>query len=174
MKTYRFKAKIQAGDGGGAYVVFPYDIEKEFATKGKVPVKATLDGVPYTGSLIKYGDPRHMLGVLKAIRAQIGKGPGDTIEVVVWRDEEKRTLDVPTEFKESMAKEGLLSFFEKLSFTHRNEYVRWIVEAKKEETRLKRTAKAIEMLREGTRTPSDAAARRMPRSAASPSGPLLH
>ena len=58
MKVYRFKAHIEAGDGGGAYVLFPYDVEQEFGTKGKVPVKATFDGVPYTGSLIKYGNPR--------------------------------------------------------------------------------------------------------------------
>jgi hypothetical protein len=95
MKKYKFKAKIEAGDGGGAYVLVPYDTEKEFASHGKVPVKATLNGVPYTGSLIKYGNPLHMLGMLKAIRAQIGKGPGDTIEVVVWKDEEIRTVQVP-------------------------------------------------------------------------------
>ena len=47
MKKYKFKAKIEAGDGGGAYVLFPYDTGKEFATKGKVPVKATFNGVPY-------------------------------------------------------------------------------------------------------------------------------
>ena len=41
MKKYKFKAKIAAGDGGGAFVLFPYDTEKEFATKAKVPVKAT-------------------------------------------------------------------------------------------------------------------------------------
>jgi hypothetical protein len=87
MKKYRFKAKIEASDGGGAYVLFPYDTVREFATKGKVHVKATFDGVPYTGSLIKYGYPLHMMGVLKSIREQIGKGPGDTIEVVIWRDE---------------------------------------------------------------------------------------
>jgi hypothetical protein len=85
MKKYRFKAKIESGDGGGAYVLFPYDTEKEFATKGKVTVKATFNGVPYSGSLIKYGNPLHMLGVLKSIREQIGKGPGDMVEVVVWR-----------------------------------------------------------------------------------------
>ena len=36
-KKYKFNAKIETGDGGGAYVLFPYDIEKEFATQGKVP-----------------------------------------------------------------------------------------------------------------------------------------
>jgi len=55
-------------------VLFPYDSEKEFATKGKVPVRATFNGVPYAGSLIKYRNPLHMMGVLKSIREQIGKG----------------------------------------------------------------------------------------------------
>src|SRR5438045_7809541 len=153
MKKYKFKTKIEAGDGGGAYVLFPYDKEKEFATKGRVPVKATFNGVPYTGSLMKYGYPQHTLGVLKALREQIGKGPGDTIEVVIWRDEEVRTLEVPAQFKALMKKEGLLPFFEKLSYTHRKEYCRWITEAKKEETRLQRLGKAIEMLRKGVKTP---------------------
>src|SRR5579864_7115449 len=146
MKKYKFKAKIEAGDGGGAYVLFPYDTEKEFATKGRVPVKATFNGVPYSGSLIKYGDPQHMLPMLKAIREEIGKGPGDAIEVVVWKDEETRTLEVPAPFEKLLKKEGLLPFFEKLSYTHRKEYCRWITGAKKEETRLRRLEKAVEML----------------------------
>jgi hypothetical protein len=45
MRKYKFKAKIEAGDGGGARVLFPYDTEKEFATKGKVPVRATVNGL---------------------------------------------------------------------------------------------------------------------------------
>lgn len=76
MKTYKFKARIEAASGGGACVYFPYNVEEEFGTKGRVPVKATFDGVPYTGSMIKYGVPQHMLGVLKALREQIGKGAG--------------------------------------------------------------------------------------------------
>lgn len=153
MKKYKFRAKIEAADGGGAYVFFPHDTAKEFGTKGKVPVKAAFEGVPYRGSLIKYGFPQHMLPVLKAIRTQIGKGPGDSIDVVVWKDEEVRTLEVPAQFVKVMKKEGLFPFFEKLSYTHRKEYVRWIGDAKKEETRLRRLEKAIAMLRNGVKTP---------------------
>jgi uncharacterized protein YdeI (YjbR/CyaY-like superfamily) len=40
-----------------------------------------------------------------------------------------------------------------LSFTHRKEYCRWITEAKKEETRLERLEKAVEILKKGVRTP---------------------
>ena len=153
MKKCKFKAKIEASDGGGAYVLFPYDTEKEFATKGKVPVKATFDGVSYTGSLIKYGKPLHVLGMPKSIREQIGKGPGDTIEVVVWRDEEVRAVEVPAQFEKLIKKEGLLPVFEKLSYTHRKEYCRWITDTKNEETRLKRLRKAIEMLKNRISTP---------------------
>ena len=132
---------------------FPYDPEKEFATKGKVPVKATFNAASYAGSLIKYGKPLHVLGMPKAIRDQTGKGPGDTIEVVVCKDEELRTVEVPAQFENLMKKEALLPVFEKLSYTHRKEYCRWITEAKKEETRSKRLEKAIEMLKKGVRTP---------------------
>ncbi len=69
-----------------------------------------------------------MLGMLKAIREQTGKGPGDTIEVVVWKDEEVRTVEVPAQFEKLIKKEGLLPLFEKLSYTHRKEYCSWITE----------------------------------------------
>ncbi|MGA9668704.1 MAG: YdeI/OmpD-associated family protein [Terracidiphilus sp.] len=153
MKKYKFTATIVAGMGGGAGVLFPYDVEKEFGTRANVPVKSTLDGVPYTGSLMNCGLASHTLGVLKGIRQQIGKGPGDVIEVVVWKDEAERTVDVPAEFKRLLSQEGLLAVFEKLSYSHRKEYCRWITEAKKEETRQARIAKSIEMLRKGVKTP---------------------
>jgi hypothetical protein len=152
MKTYKFKAKIEASDGGEAYVLFPYDTEAEFATRGKVPVKATLGGVPYTGSLMTCGGPHHMLAVVKAIREQTGKRPGDTIDVEVWRDNRARALEIPAELEKRLKQEGLLPFFAALSFTHRKKYCRWISDAKKEETRLNRLEKAVELLKKGERT----------------------
>ena len=153
MKKYKFKAKIQAADRGGAYVFFPYDVEKEFGTKGKVAVNVTFDGVPYKGSLFKYSYPQHILGILKSIREQIGKQPGDTVDLAIWKDEELRTVEIPADFRNRLKKESLLPIFEKLSYTHRKEYCRWISEAKKEETRLRRLEKAVETLRNGMKTP---------------------
>ena len=153
MKKYKFKAQLQAGRGGGAYVFFPYDVEKEFGTKGKVPVQATFDGVPYKGSLFKYSYSQHVLGILKSIREQIGKQPGDTVDLAIWKDEELRTVEIPADFRNRLKKESLLPIFEKLSYTHRKEYCRWITEAKKAETRLRRLEKAVEMLRNGVKTP---------------------
>ena len=99
MKKYKFTAAIEEGEGGGAYVLFPSDVEKKFGTNARVPVGATFNGVPYAGSLIKCANPQHMLGVLKSIRSQIGAHVGDKIQVEVWKDEMPRTVDVPAHFR---------------------------------------------------------------------------
>ena len=153
MKTYKFKARIEAASGGGACVFFPYDVEKEFGTKGRVPVKATFDGVPYSGSMVKYGAPQHMLGILKSIREHLGKGPGDMIDVTIEKDESERTVEVPAEFEKLLKKEKVWPAFDKLSYSHKKEYIRWISGAKREETRANRLAKSVEMLRSGVKTP---------------------
>jgi hypothetical protein len=153
MKKYKFKAQIEAARGGGAYVFFPGDTEQEFGTKGKVPIHATFDGAPYTGSLLKYGFPQHTLHVPKATRTQLGKDIGDTVAVEVWKDDAIRTLEIPAEFKKLLKKENLLAIFEKLSYTHRKEYIRWVSEAKKEETRIRRLEKSVSMLKSGVKTP---------------------
>jgi hypothetical protein len=155
MKKYTFTATIQAAPigTGGAFVSFPYDVEKEFGTRGRVPVHASINNIPYTGSLMQCGGPYHMLGILKSIREQLGKNLGDSVSVEVWKDEAVRTVDIPAEFAALLKKEKLLPVFEKLSYTHRKEYCRWITEAKKEETRARRLAKSVEMLRAGVKTP---------------------
>jgi hypothetical protein len=156
MKTYKFKARIEGASLGKACVYFPYNVEEEFGTRGRVAVKATFDGVPYSGSIVKYGAPQHMLGISKSIREQIGKGPGDTVEVTIEKDETERTVEVPPEFQKLLKKEKLLPVFEKLSYSHKREYCRWITEAKREETRANRLVKAVELLRSGVKTPDGA------------------
>ena len=82
-------------------------------------MKVVFEGVPYTRSLLKYGRPEHMLPILKAIREQIGKVPGDMVEVDLKKDESERTLEIPADLAKQLKKERVLSFFENLSYTHR-------------------------------------------------------
>jgi hypothetical protein len=153
MKTYKFRAKIEPTDHGHGFIYFPFDTQEEFGTRGQIRVQATFDGMPYAGALVKYGAPQHMLPVVKNILEKIGKRPGDRVDVVIQRDESARTVEAPPEFAMLMKKEGVLAAFEKMSFTHRKEYCRWITEAKKEETRQARLTKAIAMLKKGIKTP---------------------
>lgn len=39
--------------------------------------------------------------------------------------------------------------YERMAFTHRKEYARWVAEAKREETRQRRAGQALEMIRAG-------------------------
>ena len=76
-KMYRYESLIYgAGDTGGAYVIFPYDIRREFG-RGRVKVHATFDGEPYDGSIC------YIIGIRKDIRSRIGKQPGDRVLVTV-------------------------------------------------------------------------------------------
>ncbi|BCP59510.1 hypothetical protein ABID50_001698 [Streptococcus parasuis] len=88
-KVYEFDAVIHpVPDKGGAYIIFPYDIRQEFG-KGRVKVHATFDGHPYDGSIVNMGmkdeegNICYILGIQKAIRATIGKQPGDTVFVTI-------------------------------------------------------------------------------------------
>lgn len=82
-KIYEFEAVIKkVPDLDGAYIEIPFDVKAEFG-KGRVPVKATFDGEPYEGSLVRMGTPCHIIGIRKDIRAKIGKQPGDIIKVTI-------------------------------------------------------------------------------------------
>lgn len=149
---HTFTAVIRNARGGGALVEVPFNVEAAFGSK-KPRVKATIDGVPYRGTLVRMGTECHILGVLKEIRAQIGKQPGDTVKITVEMDTEPRVVDIPPELKKAFkADTAAQDFFEKLSYTHQKEYIQWINEAKKDETRQDRILKTIDMLKKGKKT----------------------
>ena len=89
-KIYEYDAIIESSEigKGGAYVSFPYDVREEFG-KGRVKVRATFDSELYDGSIVNMGVKNpdgsvcYIIGMLKGIRAKIGKQPGDTIRVTV-------------------------------------------------------------------------------------------
>ena len=88
-RVYEYESLLyEAGETGGAYVIFPYDIRKEFG-RGRVKVHATFDGEPYDGSVVNMGVKNadgsvcYIIGVRKDIRSRIGKQPGDRVLVTV-------------------------------------------------------------------------------------------
>ena len=73
---------------------------------------------------------------------------GDEVEVELTLDTAPREVEVPADLAEALAADpAARNVFDGLPFTHRKEYVRWIEEAKKPETRVNRVAKTLEKLR---------------------------
>jgi hypothetical protein len=152
-----FSAILESsGDIDAAFISIPFDVEKEYGTKGQVKVKATFDGYPYRGVLANMGTGCHVIGVRKDIRKAIGKKPGDYLDVEIEADKDDRVVDLPPELKTLLEKnKASKKFFDSLSFTNRKEYAVWISSAKKEETKAERLKKTLEKLLNGRKNPSD-------------------
>jgi antitoxin component of MazEF toxin-antitoxin module len=148
MAEVTFRAPIRpSGRGGGGHLVdVPTEVVEALGGKGRIPVTATFNGVPYRGSIVRMGGGA-VLGVQKAIMAEAGVRVGDSITVVVRNDEGPREVEVPVDLAEALARNGAArAAFEGLSFSHKREYVRSITEAKRPETRARRIELTIEQL----------------------------
>lgn len=141
-----FEGRIVVNDGGGAWVEVPGDVIAALGGGGRIPVRATFDGIDYRGSIASRGGCM-ALGILKGIRSELGKGDGDAVTVTVVRDTAERTVDVPEDLATALQEAGLRESFDKLAYSHRREHVNAINDAKKPETRQRRIDKALEMLR---------------------------
>ena len=125
-------------------ITIPFDVEKVFGAK-RVPVKVWINGAEHRSTIVRMGG-KFVLGVPKVFRDAANIKAGETITVTMEKDSEKRTVEVPKDFADALKKANLQDVFSKLSYTHQKEYVRAIVEAKKEETRMRRIEKAIEII----------------------------
>jgi hypothetical protein len=71
-------------------------------------------------------------------------------------DRTNRVITAPADLRTLLDKNAkAASRFETLSFTNQREYVTWILDAKKPETRAARLSKTVEMLSKGKKNPSD-------------------
>ncbi len=134
------------------YVVVPLDV-KALWGEARPPVAGTVNGVPFRSRLAVYGG-QSILGLTNDFRRQAGIAEGDQVEVVIDRDDAPRVVEIPPALQAALAADPQArAVFDGLSFTHRREYAQWIAEAKREATRATRVLRAIEMLREGVKTP---------------------
>jgi hypothetical protein len=138
--------------GRGHVVALPFNVGVELGAV-RVPVTVTVNGHMFRTTAMRYRGTDY-IGLNREVREAAGVTAGNTVTVTLERDEEPRELDVPPELAEALARDApVRAAFEELSYTHRKEYARWIAEAKREETRERRLANAVEMLRAGVPTP---------------------
>lgn len=147
MATASFRAPVKpSGRGGGHLVEVPPKVIEALGGKGRIPVTASFNGVPYRGSIVRMGGDA-VLGVQKAIMAEAGVSVGDTLRIEVSNDDVPRVVELPDELAKALrANRTARRVFEGLSYSHRREYARSVAEAKRPETRVRRAERAIEQL----------------------------
>lgn len=130
------------------YVHIPFNVEEVFGKK-RLPINAWFDGHLYKGTLARYNSLDWNLIVNKQIRAKLNKEAGEYVQVVIEEDMAPREIETPeillNIFKENKEAEAS---FNKMSFTHKKEIVLYILEAKKEETKMRRVEKSIRYLQD--------------------------
>ena len=152
MKKLTFKVKLEGVPGMEAAALrAPFDVLEVFGTRARVPVRGTINGFRYRSSLMPM-EGCHRMVVNRQIREGAGVRAGDTVKVVMERDDAPRTVSPPALLKKELAKsKAVRANWEKLSFTHKKEMARSIVEVKQQETRARRLAKVIDVLKSGKR-----------------------
>lgn len=151
-KPIEFEAEIkQHGEINAAYVEFPFSTVELFGKKGQVKIKAIFDDkADYRGSLANMGQGCHVLGLTQVVRKNLNKTFGETVSVKLWEDKDERVVEVPDDVQKIFDENpDAFELYENMSYTHRKEYMRWITEARKPETRENRKVKMIEMILAG-------------------------
>jgi len=149
-KKLKFKIKLDGMESSEvAALSAPFDVEETFGTRARVPVKGTINGFPFRSSLMPMGGCHRMV-VNKAIRDGARVKAGDRVSVVMERDEEERVVDVPPLLKKELVKNKTAQAnWDKQSFTNQKEMARSITEVKQQETRVRRLAKVMAILKNG-------------------------
>lgn len=117
--------------------------------KKTFPVQVEINGTTMSLRLASMKG-EHLIGFSKAARTEAGVEIGGSYRVVIAPDTGERTVEVPADLAKALKAGKVDAAFAGLaSSTHRKEYVRWVEEAKKPETRATRIAETLGMVAAG-------------------------
>ena len=155
MKSFKAKVWAQGPNDAWAAITIPFDVEKEFGTKGRVSVKATIGKESFHTSIFPSGDGSHHMMFNKAMKAAAKAEPGDMVQMAIERDAGTEP-DIPAPLKAALKADKIAAAtFKALTPAGRREYIAWILSAKREETRVERSAKTVKMVLAGKKRPSE-------------------
>ena len=143
------EATLEPRGPAGAFLLTDEQVAAVGGGRKAFPVRVSINGRTLSLRLARMGS-ENMIGLSKAARAEADVEIGSSYEVEIALDEGERVVEVPNDLSAALAADpDAQAAFGALSYTHRKEFVRWVDEAKKEETRAQRVAKTVEMVRAG-------------------------
>jgi hypothetical protein len=138
-------------DGSMCYIPVPFDPKPLFG-KVRAPITVTLNGFTYRSTISAMGGPL-CIPLRKSNREAAGLVGGETIEVRVALDTEKREVDPPADLVKALKASKAWLPWQELSFSHQREHVEYIAQAKKPETRSRRLERIVAMVLDTPKRP---------------------
>lgn len=147
MTVQYFEAELEKGEGGAVFISVPAEVVAALGKGKRPPVSVTLNRYGYRSTVATYGG-RYYLPVRREVREAAGIAPGQKVAVSISLDEQPRTVDVPEDLGRALAADPVAQdAFDRLSYSHRKEYVDWILGAKRPDTRERRVTQIVLRLR---------------------------
>ncbi|RZU34004.1 YdeI/OmpD-associated family protein [Blastococcus saxobsidens] len=114
------------------------------------PVVVTVGGHTYRTTVAPMGGAS-WVPLAAEHREAAGVRAGEEVTVTVERDDAPREVEVPVDLAAALG-DDVRATFDALAYSHRKEWVRWVTEAKKPETRTARIEKTVESVAAGRKT----------------------
>jgi hypothetical protein len=147
-----FRTTVELGGKTATGFEVPAAIVEALGQGRRPAVLVTIGDHSYRSTVAVMGG-RFLLPLSAENRTAAGVAAGDEIEVVLAPDTATREVSIPEDLAAALADDApAREFFDGLAYTHRKEWVRWIEDAKKPETRASRLQATLEGLRSGKRT----------------------
>jgi len=145
----RFRAKVLLAGKTATGVEVPAKVVEGLRSTKRPAVRVTINGYTYRSSIAPMGGT-FMLGISDEVRNNAHVKAGDTVDVDVELDTEKRDVEVPPELAKALAKDAKAKkYFDSLSYSRKAALVNPIANGKTAETRERNLAKAMEALKGG-------------------------
>ncbi|MFL5860143.1 MAG: YdeI/OmpD-associated family protein [Solirubrobacteraceae bacterium] len=149
MGAIKLQGELVARGPAAAFVLDDEQVAVVGEGAKRFPVIATVNGYTWRTSVTRMRG-EFLLGLNREVRDGAGVQAGDTVALELSLDTEPRRVNIPPALAEALDSDTeAKAAFEAMAFTHRKEFARWIEEAKREDTRARRVAQALEMIRAG-------------------------
>jgi Bacteriocin-protection, YdeI or OmpD-Associated/Domain of unknown function (DUF1905) len=143
-----FTVELQRVEKTATMFRVPFDLEKAFG-RARPPVKVTIRGHTWRTTPGVYDGVGYIV-VNRAVKAAAGVDAPDRVRVQMELDTEPRKVAVPRDLAAALAADSVAKkTFASMSFTHRREYIQWVEDAQRPETRSRRVAATVTRVRDG-------------------------
>jgi hypothetical protein len=145
----KFRAVVLLGGKTATGIQVPDEVV-DALNAGKRPAVCITIGSHTYRTTVSTRHDMYLVPLSAEHRTAAGVAAGDEVEVSIVVDDAPRDVELPDDLAAALAAHGdARAAFDRLSFTHRKEYARWVTEAKKAETRPTRIDRCVEQVSTG-------------------------
>jgi hypothetical protein len=146
----RFESVVELGGKSATGIPVPDEVIAALGASKRPPVTITVNGYTYRTTAVRMGG-RFLVPLSAEHRESAGVRAGDEVVVDIENDAAPREVELPPDLAEAMD-DVARAAYDGLSYSHRKEWVRWVEEAKRPETRATRIEKTVAGLKDGRKT----------------------